>query len=199
MPRDIYIKKSLIPKRYLQDIKLIPAKIDEDTFIYLNDFKNNIFSNVKEGQNLFIYSSHAGNGKTTWAIKILKEFIEQVSNRDWHNHCPGLYINVTSFLNEKKQAITDKSMSEYISNVEKNILSSPLVVFDDIGVKNVSDYDLGYLYYWIDYRTSNMKSCIYTSNLTPDQLKNCLDERLYSRIVKYSIVKEIKDGDNREC
>ena len=42
-----------------------------------------------------------------------------------------------------------------------------------------------------------MKSCIFTSNLLPNQLKKILDERLYSRIVNYSIIKEVKDGDSR--
>lgn len=199
MPRDIYIQNSLIPKRYLQDIKLVPAKIDEQTFIYLNNYKNSISDHVMNGDNLLIYSSKVGNGKTTWATKILREYIEYKSPYSVINNCPGIYINVNNFLSEKKRSITEKSLSNYIIDIEKKLLSSHLVVFDDIGVKNQSDFDLGALYYWIDYRTSNMKSCIFTSNVTPEQLKNVLDERLYSRIVKYSIVKEIKDGDNREC
>lgn len=199
MPKELYIQNSLIPKRYLQDIQLIPAKIDEQTFIYLNDYKNNIYEHVKNGDNLLIYSNKVGNGKTTWATKILKEYIDQINFYTFINNCPGIFINVTSFLNEKKLAISDKKLYGYVQDTEKKILNSKLVVFDDIGVKNQSDYDLGALYYWIDYRTSNMKSCIFTSNVAPDQLKNVLDERLYSRIVKYSIVKEIKDGDNREC
>lgn len=199
MLRDTYIKNSLIPKRYISEIKLVPAKIDEDTFIFLSNYKKDIVKNVGEGNNLLIYSTKVGNGKTTFATKILKEYIDQVSKYTFRNNCPGLFINVTSFLNEKKLSITDKSLQEYVRTVENNILNSNLVVFDDIGVKNQSDYDLGALYYWIDYRTSNLKSCIYTSNVTPDQLRNVLDERLYSRIVKYSIIKEIKDGDNRGC
>ena len=197
--RDIYVKNSLIPKRYLEDIQLVPAKIDEQTFIDLNNYKNNIYDHLKNGDNLLIYSSKVGNGKTTWATKILKECIELCSPHAVPDNCPGLYINVNNFLNEKKRAITNRELYNKVSDIEKKILSSILVVFDDIGIKNQSDFDLGALYYWIDYRTSNMKSCIFTSNVTPEQLKNVLDERLYSRIVKYSIVKEIKDGDNREC
>lgn len=199
MPRDIYIQNSLIPKRYIQDIRLVPAKVDEDTFIFLNEYKTNIISHVNNGDNLLIYSNKVGNGKTTFATKILKEYIEQVSNYTFKNNCPGLFINVTSFLNEKKLAISDKQLYNFVQDTERKILNSKLVVFDDIGVKNQSDYDLGALYYWIDYRTSNLKSCIFTSNLDPDHLRNALDERLYSRVVKYSVIKEIKDGDNREC
>lgn len=199
MPKEIYLENSNIPKRYLEDITLVPAKIDENTFIELNDIKTNIVQFVKEHNNLLIYSNKVGNGKTTFATKILKQFINDVSNYSWPGNCPGLYINVNNFLNEKKMAITDRSLQPKILDLESKIIKTALVVFDDVGVKNISDYDLGALYYWIDYRTSNLLSCIFTSNLTPEQMKNYLDERLYSRIVKYSIIKEIKDGDNREC
>lgn len=196
---DTYIKNSLIPKRYLGDIPLYPSKQDEHTFIEINDIKNNIVSFVNNGQNILIYSNNVGNGKTTLATKLLKEYISKVSNISHKNNCPGIFINVTNFLNEKKLAISDETLRSRIYDTEKKILSSNLVVFDDIGVKNISDYDLGALYYWIDYRTNNMKSCIYTSNLHPNQLKGVLDGRLYSRIINYSILKEIKDGDSRGC
>ena len=196
---DLYLKNSQIPKRYIEDIKLVPSKVDENTFIGLNDIRNNINTFVDNGQNLLICSNQVGNGKTTWATKILKEYIKNMSNVKVANNCPGLFINVTSFLNEKKLAITDENLRIKIQNIEPNIISANLVVFDDIGVKNISDYDLGSLYYWIDSRTNSNKSCIFTSNLLPNQLNSALDSRLYSRITNYSIIKEIKDGDNREC
>ena len=194
---DVYINNSNIPKRYLRDISLIPAKVDEQTFKELNDIKLRIKDFVNNGENLLICSNNVGNGKTTWAIKLIKQFIEEVQDFKFKNNCPALFINVTNFLNEKKLAISDQELSSKVNDIEKKILSSKLVVFDDLGVKDISQYDMGNLYYWIDERTNNMRSCIFTSNLMPKQLKQVLDERLYSRIVKYSTIKEIKDGDNR--
>lgn len=199
MLKDIYLNNSQIPKRYLEDIKLIPSLVDEGVFLDLKEIKDNIKQFVDKGHNLLIYSSNVGNGKTTIATKMIKEYINSISSIKFKNNCPALFINVTNFLNEKKLAITDVSLQSKVYDTEQKILSANLVVFDDIGVKNISDYDLGALYYWIDYRTNNLKSCIYTSNLQPNSLKNVLDDRLYSRIVNYSILKEIKDGDSREC
>lgn len=199
MLRDTYLSNSQIPKRYLEDIQLIPSIADEDVFLELKDIKDNIKQFVDKGNNLLIYSSNVGNGKTTLSTKMIKEYINSVSNIKFKNNCPALFINVTNFLNEKKLAITDSSLQSKVYDTEQKILSANLVVFDDIGVKNISDYDLGALYYWIDYRTNNLKSCIYTSNLQPSSLKKVLDDRLYSRIVNYSVLKEIKDGDSREC
>ena len=194
---DVYINNSNIPKRYLKYISLIPAKVDECTFKELNEIKMNIEDFVDQGKNLLICSNNVGNGKTTWAIKILREYISDVCDVKFKNNCPGLFINVTNFLNEKKLAINDHELYTKVSEMEKRILTAKLVVFDDLGVKDISQYDMGNLYYWIDERTNNLKSCIFTSNLMPKQLKQVLDERLYSRIVKYSTIKEIKDGDNR--
>ena len=195
--KEVYLNNSLIPKRYLNEISLIPAKVDEQVFKELNNIKLNIREFVDKGENLLICSNNVGNGKTTWSIKFLKEYIDEVQNIKFKNNCPALFINVTNFLNEKKLSISDPELHSKVIDTERKIVSSKLVVFDDLGVKDISQFDMGNLYYWIDERTNNMKSCIFTSNLLPKQLRNILDERLYSRIVKYSAIKEIKDGDNR--
>lgn len=197
MLKDVYINNSNIPKRYLQDISLRPVKEDVETFKELQDIKNNIVDFVNQGKNLFIYSSSVGNGKTTWSTKLLKEYIEQVSSIMFKNNCPALFINVSNFLNKKKLAITNRELSPEVQDLEQKILSAKLVVFDDLGVKDVSSYELNSLYYWIDERTSNLRSCIYTSNLSPQALSMILDSRIYSRVVNYSEVKEIKAGDFR--
>lgn len=195
---DTYLKNALIPKRYQKEIALRPAKIDEETFIELNEIKKNIKDFVDKGENLLICSNNCGNGKTTISVKLMKAYIESVKNLSFTYDTPALFINVNSFLNEKKLAINDKELLERINKIEKSILTAKLVVFDDIADKSLSEYDLNTLYYWLDYRTANMKTCIYTSNQLPEQLKITLNGKLYSRIVNYSQIKYIKDGDNRK-
>ena len=197
MLKELYLKNSQLPKRYLQEIYLNPAIVDIDSFSRLAEIKKNIKEFVKSGKNLLICSNNVGNGKTTMATKLLKEYVDSVSKVKVKNNCPALFINVNNFLNEKKLSISDQSKLEYVLDTERKILESNLVVFDDLGVKNISDYDMGSLYYWIDERTNNLKTCIYTSNLLPKQLEKVLDPRLYSRIVKYSEIVYFKDGDNR--
>jgi DNA replication protein DnaC len=200
MLRDLYLKNSQIPVRYYNDISLVPCNEDLETFKELNDIRNNIKSFVDEGKNLLIYSNNVGNGKTTWSIKLLKAYIDSVQNISFNNRCPALFININKFLNEKKLAFNDKDLQQKVTETEKNILSAKLVIFDDIGVKALSDYDKMNVYYWIDERTNNMKSCIYTTNLSLRRLEGYFDDaRIYNRVEGYSIVKEIKDGSNREC
>lgn len=194
---DTYLNNSNIPKRYQGENKLQPSKLDETTFSELNQIKLNINKFVADGSNLLIYSSHTGNGKTSWATKILLEYINKNGKVMFSNTCPGLFINVSNFLNKKKLAISDSSLLDEVHETEQKILNANLVIFDDLGVKDISPYEMNSLYYWIDERTSNLKSSIYTSNLTPIQLEAILDPRVYSRVINYSIIKEIKGGDSR--
>jgi len=196
---DTYIKNSLIPKRYLKDIILTPTNKDLETFRELNEIRDNIKQFVDNGNNLLICSRNAGNGKTTIAVKLLKAYINEVSELSFTNNTPALFINVNNFINDKKLAISDKTMASKINQIEKNILTAKLVIFDDIADKSLSEYDMNAMYYWLDYRTANLKSCIFTSNMLPEQLAQTLSGKVYSRVVNYSNVKYITDGDHRSC
>ena len=199
MLEEIYLKNSQIPKRYLQNIQLQASTADYAVFQELSEIKNNIKQFVDEGKNLLICSRSAGNGKTTWATKLAKAYIEQVADLGFKNNTPVLFINVNSFLNEKKLAINDKELAAKLNKLERAILTAKLVIFDDIADKTLSEYDMNMMYYWIDYRTANLKSCIYTSNQLPEQLAITLNGKMYSRVVNYSQVKKITNGDHREC
>ncbi len=194
---DTYLRNSNIPKRYQSENRLSPSSEDEQTFAELNQIKLNVNQFVTNGDNLLIYSAHTGNGKTSWATKILLEYINLNSKVMFANACPGLFINVSNFLNKKKLAISNPSLLDEVHDTEQKILHANLVVFDDLGVKDISPYEMNSLYYWIDERTSNVKSSIYTSNLAPKQLQSILDPRVFSRVINYSISKEIKGGDAR--
>ena len=199
MLEDTYLENAMIPKRYQKEIKLEASTKDLRTFEELNNIRVNIKDFVDRGDNLLICSNNAGNGKTTWSVKLLKAYIKSVSNRAFKDDTPALFINVNSFLNEKKLAISDPTLGDKIKRIEKALLSAKLVVFDDIADKTLSEYDMSMMYYWLDYRTANLKSCIFTTNQLPEQLKKTLSGKVYSRIVNYSIIKYITDGDHRKA
>jgi len=191
MLEELYLKNALIPKRYLTDpAEFIPSKLDKKCFKELQLIESDIKSFVDNGNNLLIYSENFGNGKTTWSIKLLKAYIKAVGNYSFTYSTPAIFININNFINEKKLSINDKNLEEKVRDIERKILSAKLVVFDDIGDKTLSEYDKSLMYYWIEYRTANMKSSIYTTNQSLDELENSLGGKTYSRVVNYSIVKE---------
>lgn len=199
MPIDIvketYLKRSRIPLRYQKDISLIPEKIDLEVFKTLSSVEKDIKSFVKEGKNLFLFSKNVGNGKTSWAIKIGKAYIDYAS--DYAIQCPVLFINIPSFLFKKKASITDPSLRDEVASIENNILNARLVIWDDIAIKDLSEYDRDQLYVWIDTRTANYKSNIYTSNIDINELESIVGARIYDRVVNYSTTLNIKGHSRR--
>ena len=195
---ETYLKMACIPIRYQKDEALRPCQSDRLAFKELRTINENIKEFVANGENLLLCSNYCGNGKTTSAIKLLKSYINSINAK--YDNPPALYINVPSFLNQKKLAISDKSLLPHVLKMEKDIIKSKLVVFDDIGDKDLKEFDMNSLYYWIDTRTSNLLSCIYTSNQSPRGLSNSLSGKIYSRVVNLSRIIEFSDqNDHRKA
>lgn len=194
MPK-IYLTNSNIPKQYLKEQKLIPYECDLQSYTRLNNVKNDIVNFVNNNNNLFIYSKITGNGKTSWAIKLQKAYLDYASSYSFDYDCPTYFINVARLLDLKKSSMSDSEIN--IAQVESFIKYSKLMIWDDIAVRGLSDYDKEYLYTLVDERVINGRSSIYTSNLSPVELEGILGARLYSRIINTSIPIEFKGGDRR--
>jgi len=148
--------------------KLQPQTIDEEAFSQLATIKNNITSFVENGLNLYIYSKNAGNGKTTWSIKLLLKYFDNI----WSGNAfrvRGLFVHVPTLLNKLKMF---NSQDEEFEELKKNLVIADLVVFDDIGANTLSNYDYSQLLSIIDQRLFEGKSNIFTSNFSPATLSN---------------------------
>jgi DNA replication protein DnaC len=106
-----------------------------------------------------------------------------------------LFISVPRFLLALKDSISNKS--SYIDYIKDNVLLADLVVWDDLGNKLGSEFELSHLLNIIDNRISLGKSNIYTSNLNRQQLYTALGERLTSRVANMSIDIELYGSDKR--
>lgn len=167
---------------------------DRQSFIRLKEIEKNIEVWVNNGNNLYIYSSICGNGKTSWSIRLIQSYLETI----WYKSdlvCKALFINVPRFLIALKNNISEKD--DYAIHIKENVLNADLVVWDDIAIKSATTYEMENLLSIIDYRLNNNKSNIYTSNLFGQDLNEKLGERLYSRIVNLSEVIEFIGQDKR--
>lgn len=178
---------------------LTPLYIDEDgtdkaQFSQLKEMSDNIEKFVSSGNNLFLHSSICGNGKTEWAIRMIQTYFNSI----WYKcdlNCKALFINVPRFLIALKDSIHEPS--EYIEHIKKNVLDVDLVVWDELGIKNATQFEHEHLLNLINTRIDYNKSNIYTSNLNSEELKVRLGERLHSRIVKLSTDIELFGKDKR--
>jgi len=187
---------SYIPKKGLKPITLY---IDSDgsdklAFEFLKKIQLNIEESVNLGLNLYLYSKIPGNGKTSWAIKLVKSYIYSI----WYicDLTPKvLYINVPHYLLKLKANISEKS--DYIANINQNVLKCDIVIWDDIGTKSATEFEHEHLLSMIDNRLYNNKSNIFTSNIIPNELDELLGSRLASRIINESRLVEFKGKDKR--
>lgn len=153
---------------------------DADAFYRLRDIKDNIVEFVENGNNLYITSSYTGNGKTTWATKLLLKYFDSI----WAGNgfkTRGLFIHTPTFLLKCKDF---GNTDDNFNLLKSNIPTVDLVVWDDIASTSLSPFDYNQLLMYIDIRVSNRLSNIYTGNLVDRKLlQKALGDKLTSRIL----------------
>lgn len=179
------------PNRQMPD-KLVPQDVDVQAFRQLKDIKDNIVDFVSQGKSLYIWGKNTGNGKTSWSIKILLRFFNDI----WAGN--GLRVR-GKFVHAPTLLLQLKNFSNPLSEEYKNdIMNCDLLVLDDIASVGISQYDLSQLLMIIDYRAFNQKSIIYTGNLGFDKMDSVLGSRLTSRIwAQTTTVVELRGEDRR--
>lgn len=162
--------------------KSLSAGVDYDAFVQLADIKSNIVDFVNNGGQLYICSAETGNGKTSWAIKLLMKYFDSVwagngfNQRGYFQHVPTLFNTLKDFSNNHD------ALKYALENAD-------IVVWDDIASTKISDYDAQQLLTFIDKRTLEEKANIYTGNIvSKDGLVNALGSRLASRIWSGEVV-----------
>lgn len=176
-----------------------PLRIDEDgtdleAFNRLKIIEQNIEDFVSGGNNLYLHSTTCGNGKTAWSLRMLQAYIGKI----WHKSdlkCKVLFINVPRYILALKDSIS--ASNDYIDHVKRYIFDADLVVFDEIGTKSLTTWEHEQILNLVNTRVDMNKSNIYTSNLTGNELRDKVGDRLYSRIVHLSVDIELFGSDKR--
>lgn len=166
----------------------------------LNEFKeltaisNDIVNFVDSGKNLYIYSKQAGNGKTSWSLRLAQTYLKKI----WLKtdlRCRALFIDVPTLLLAMKANISEKN--DYYQHIKDNVENADLVIWDDIGNKLMTEFEISNLLSMLNSRLNNGKANIYTSNIAPKDLGQLIDVRLASRIGSASKCIEFNGGDKR--
>lgn len=188
------MNNSGIPPSKQKPILLTPSKVDLESFLFLKSIKEDIVNFVNNGESLYIYSTNFGNGKTSWALKLLHNYFNEV----WLGNsfrCRGMFIHVPTFLTKIKEGISCKD--EQFDLMKKRLKEVDLVVWDDIASTSLGDFDHTNLLTYIDIRKLSELSNIYTGNLEQGQLVKALGNRLSSRVWNDSSRVEFIGADRR--
>ena len=186
---------SNIPKNKQRPLALYPSECDLQAFQRLAEIKDNIVDFVAEGKNLYICSSVVGNGKTSWALKLLMKYFDEVW--DGNGFIPrGVIVHIPTFLIKCKDFKTEDAEFE---ELKKRLLEVDLVVWDDIAGVTMSNYDYSQLLVYLDAREFKGLANIFTGNITNrDTLVNALGSKITSRVWNSNTeIVEFKGGERR--
>lgn len=194
MEMDFLMQNSGIPRNKQYSVLLTPSKKDVQAFLTLKEIKDDIIAFVENGESVYIYSHNFGNGKTTWAIKLMQKYFDSV----WAGNgfrCRGIFIHVPTFLTKIKEGISRKD--EDFETLKNRLMTVDLVIWDDIAATKLGDFDHANLLTYIDQRKLNQLSNIYTGNLDQDELQEALGNRLASRVWNDSTPVKFVGADRR--
>lgn len=194
--QDYLYQESLInyKDRFHLNLRVDADGTDLEEFKQLKEIENNIIEFIGSGNNLYLHSSNTGTGKTSWGYRLIQSYFNKIWNTS-ELKCRALFINVPRFLLELKSNISTKS--EYVSHIQENVLEADFVIWDEIGTKGLTQFEHENILSLINTRLERGLSNMYISNLSGEELHECIGDRLYSRIVTYSLDIELHGSDKR--
>ena len=128
-----------------------------------------------QGKPGLLLMGQPGNGKTSLAAAILHHTVEQTRGR-----CSVQYWNVPRGLSRLRASFEETS-SERVSVLD--LLHHRLVVLDDLGKQRMTDWVQEQFYQLIDGLWAEERPVVVTTNLTPTELQEVLDEAVVSRLI----------------
>ena len=143
-------------------------------------YVRNLEENLKQGKGLFI-TGNVGAGKT----HLIAAMIDWIARMTKRRKKRVLIIFKTSvdLLAEIKYSFDRKYKDiETTEELMNSLENCSLLIIDDLGSEKTTDWANELFYKIIDYRYSNLKPIIITTNLTDQELKEKISERLVSRI-----------------
>lgn len=177
-----FYRESELPSQYLFDeIHLTPAAIDKGAFEALKKIWNRVecvFSHSKGS--LYLCSHNVGNGKTSWAIKLMRHYMIECA---CYYDLKCYFISVPKLLTLKRQSIEDITAKQELNETVRLIKADHLVIFDDLAMTRLTEADELFLFDIIDDRYMRGKGAIYTSNVYPAELSSMIGDRMADRIV----------------
>lgn len=145
------------------------------------------------------YFGPPGTGKTHIACCILHEVItsgQLLLRADWPSAwrtMSAVYVGVPEWLERCRESYNSSAAAREAASAE----TSAILVLDDIGVENPTEWVRERLYTLIDYRYSHRRATILTSNCTLGELAGRLTPRIASRLAEMCTQVPIGGADRR--
>lgn len=189
------MEHSNLPVKKRQPQRLEVPTEDYIAYLRLDTIRKDIVNWVNSGKNLYITSTNVGNGKTSWAIKLMLRYFDQI----WCGNgftTRALFVHVPTFLMKCKDF---NRVDREFEELKRQVQEVDLVIWDDIASTGMTQYDYTNLLVAIDARIMSGKANIVTGNHPRKQdLEALVGTRLASRLFgSETEIIEFKGGDMR--
>lgn len=172
-------QKKILPKKIQS---LFPPRIQRDLRLYSAPEMPEI------PESMYIYGDHCV-GKTIYSAWILL----QEEKRLYLENIPGqcIFVGTVELFHEIKKTFEESNRTNiHTSDVLEKYKNVHLLVLDDFGTMKPTDWVFEILYLLINYRYEHMKTTIFTSNFSLQEIETMLgDSRITSRIERMGQVK----------
>ncbi|PHB23084.1 DNA replication protein [Bacillus pseudomycoides] len=173
-------------------------------------FNENVMTSEERFKDLYLWSLEPGTGKTETSAAILNEFLNYSFLRSVMKDEQEAFRNPVFFLDVNElQKLYNGFTRDGISKERKERNSeeyyrrlslakkSRLVVFDDLGLRSVTEGLRGDLHDVINHRTVENLTSIYTSNKPMEELEELFSRQIYDRVRRYCIPFEFEGTSMR--
>lgn len=139
----------------------------------------------------FLIMGPSGSGKSHLAFALLNKILDHVSEM-YEGRISELiaFYNTSEFLETLRRDMESGSKFESAKEVDYLFL-------DDLGVENLTDWGRDHFYRLFEYRLNRRKATFITTNLSLDELKERLHERILSRLKEMCVFVQLKGNDKR--
>ena len=153
------------------------------------NYATNFPEHYKNGDWLVLSGTY-GLGKTHLALAVGRHVLKFFAKKNAEKNHGTLYTGMSKVLflssSEMIQNIRDSYDSSDLD--ERTLMNkyknTELLIIDDLGTEKASEWQQEKLYMVLDHRYRELKPTIITTNLSADELREHISERLYERMIE---------------
>lgn len=148
------------------------AGLQSEVLEFCEDYARRFADNMKAGACLMLLGL-VGTGKTHLAIGILKTAI--------NSGFRGRYMTVSRIMRDVKDTFAKHSESSE-GEVLAKLISTDLLVIDEIGVQRANEFEANTLFEVINGRYEAIRPTILIANLTLKEMRESVGDRVFDRM-----------------
>lgn len=169
----------LFLKYYWDDLTEISDEVKGYGHDYVNDFPNQF------PKGFYLMSKVSGTGKSTFATCILRDIINSGKTKHISIFKPFIHL-----MDEFREIIMNGTSLKN-SDLFKKIMSTDVLVLDDVGVDKMNNSMAQRYYILVDYLWQYEKNVIFTSKFTYNELIDRAEDNVETELLE-SIVSRIR-------